>query len=341
MVSPSRPATIGDVAARAGVSKAAASQALSGKGRISEATRARIAAVAAELEYRPNSTAQNLSSARAGIVGVLLPAHSEHLPFSHQLALGALVASEPFRSTVRILTPDLVAPHTPPLRLDGCVIVDPVAADPHVRTVLGWGVPTVCIEPPLDDALTPDAALTSRHDRAVRELLEHLRARGARRIALPVPELGTRWTADYLRGAAEWAAQTGIPVTHIPIAPAAEAAGPELTHEIVAQSSGYDAAIFVSDRAAIAAAFAAATAGRRVGEDFLLASYLDSDYLTAAEPRITAMHLDPAGLGRAAIELLHEVIAAREAGAASVADRVRELIPHVRARASTAGTTRA
>lgn len=332
-----RPATISDVAAQAGVSKAAASQALSGKGRISPATRDRIAEAATALGYRPSSTAQNLSSARAGVVGLLLPAHSENLPFSHQLALGALIASEQFRSTIRILSPELVAAGGPIPRLDGCVIVDPVLTDERVGTVLNWGLPSVCVEPAQNEFPSPNAVLTSRHEIAVTELLDHLRDRGAQSIALPLPELGTRWTEDYLRGASAWSARTNTRVTHIPVPAESEAGDPTIAHSIVAIESSFDAAIFVSDRAALAAAFAATAAGRQVGSDFLLASYLDSGYLTAVEPGITAMNLDPSGLGGAAVTLLHEVIesAANQSGAEEML--IRELTPRLVARASTLG----
>src|SRR5215211_3361841 len=47
-----RRATITDVAARAGVSKATVSVVLSGKGRVKDATRARVLAAAEELDYR-------------------------------------------------------------------------------------------------------------------------------------------------------------------------------------------------------------------------------------------------------------------------------------------------
>jgi LacI family transcriptional regulator len=69
----SRP-TIADVAARAGVSSAAVSAVLNearGNVRVSEQTRTRIVAAAAELGYSPDSAAQALRRRRSGLIGLI------------------------------------------------------------------------------------------------------------------------------------------------------------------------------------------------------------------------------------------------------------------------------
>jgi DNA-binding LacI/PurR family transcriptional regulator len=65
--------TIADVAARAGVSKATASRALSGNGYVSEQTRQRVADAAAELLYVAHSSATSLATGRTQTVGVIMP----------------------------------------------------------------------------------------------------------------------------------------------------------------------------------------------------------------------------------------------------------------------------
>ncbi len=61
----SKKITLEDVAARVGVSTAAVSQALSGKGRMADATRERILQVVEELAYQPDQYAQNLARRHA------------------------------------------------------------------------------------------------------------------------------------------------------------------------------------------------------------------------------------------------------------------------------------
>ena len=58
MMAPAR-VTLEDIAQRAGVSTAAVSQALSGKGALSQATRERILQVVEELSYQPDKVAQS------------------------------------------------------------------------------------------------------------------------------------------------------------------------------------------------------------------------------------------------------------------------------------------
>lgn len=65
--------TIADVAARAGVSKATASRALSGRGYVSDDTRARVADAARELSYVAHSSATSLATGRTQTVGVVMP----------------------------------------------------------------------------------------------------------------------------------------------------------------------------------------------------------------------------------------------------------------------------
>lgn len=65
--------TIADVAARAGVSKATASRALSGHGYVSMETRTRVADAANELAYVAHSSATSLATGRTKTVGVIMP----------------------------------------------------------------------------------------------------------------------------------------------------------------------------------------------------------------------------------------------------------------------------
>lgn len=64
---------IAEVAARAGVSKATASRALSGGGYVSPATRENVRAAAAELGYVPSAGAVGLATGRTQNIGVVMP----------------------------------------------------------------------------------------------------------------------------------------------------------------------------------------------------------------------------------------------------------------------------
>lgn len=64
--------TIRDVARMAGVAKTTASDALQGRGRVSEVTRARVEAAAIALRYRPHAGARDLTLRRSEVVGLLV-----------------------------------------------------------------------------------------------------------------------------------------------------------------------------------------------------------------------------------------------------------------------------
>lgn len=64
---------IAELAKIAGVTPGTVSRALSGKGYVSETTRERIRALAAQHKFRPNALARNLRTQRTGAISVLIP----------------------------------------------------------------------------------------------------------------------------------------------------------------------------------------------------------------------------------------------------------------------------
>lgn len=70
--------TIKDVARLAGVGVATASRALSGNGSVSEDAAQRVRDAAAQLDYRPSSTARALSLQQSGAIGVYVPGFDGH-----------------------------------------------------------------------------------------------------------------------------------------------------------------------------------------------------------------------------------------------------------------------
>jgi DNA-binding LacI/PurR family transcriptional regulator len=78
-------ATLQHIAARAGVTKATVSYALSGKPSVSEEVRARIVAIAEELGYQPDITARSLSTGRAPTLALMVESIAN--PFYPEFAL--------------------------------------------------------------------------------------------------------------------------------------------------------------------------------------------------------------------------------------------------------------
>lgn len=66
-------ASIRDVAKKAGVGVGTVSRALNGSGYVADETKARIQAIAEELDYKPNELARHLFRNRTGIIGIVVP----------------------------------------------------------------------------------------------------------------------------------------------------------------------------------------------------------------------------------------------------------------------------
>jgi LacI family gluconate utilization system Gnt-I transcriptional repressor len=95
-----RPATISDVAAAAGVSRMTVSKVLRGTGRISEATRARVSAIADAMGYVPSSLAGALSSQTSRLVGVLIPSVSDQVYSGVLAGINAVLTPQGYSSLI-------------------------------------------------------------------------------------------------------------------------------------------------------------------------------------------------------------------------------------------------
>lgn len=82
--------TIADVAEALGVSKTTVSRAISGKGRIGDATRLKVLQYIEEHDYQPNVIAQGLAKSRTYNIGVVMPADYclEDMPFFQNCLAG-------------------------------------------------------------------------------------------------------------------------------------------------------------------------------------------------------------------------------------------------------------
>ncbi|MEU3409422.1 LacI family DNA-binding transcriptional regulator [Streptomyces sp. NPDC006670] len=147
--------TIKDIARQAGVSESAVSFALNGKPGVSDATRARIRAVAQELGWQPNSAARALSGERSGAVGLVLarPAHTlGSESFFLRLVSGIQeVLSAAGTALLFQVVEDVEAECAvyrqwwAERRVDGVLVVDPRTRDPRPALLTRLGLPAVVI----------------------------------------------------------------------------------------------------------------------------------------------------------------------------------------------------
>jgi DNA-binding LacI/PurR family transcriptional regulator len=204
--------TLKDVAQRAGVSTAAASQALNDRGSMRPDTRARIKEIAAELGYVPHAYAAALRRGRTMSIGYVVadrgPGDSESrwsIGYARQLtALVREAAAHGFTVTVIPADrEDLVRG----ARLDAIYVADPRESDPVLCEAVRLGIPVVANDLTLPGA-TGVEIRTGYGDAALAGLDLLVRA-GGRRVGLltkhrgrPSDEVGE----DVYRA---WCARTG------------------------------------------------------------------------------------------------------------------------------------
>ncbi|MEU5033474.1 LacI family DNA-binding transcriptional regulator [Streptomyces rubiginosohelvolus] len=359
----SRTVTLLDVARAAGVSKSTVSDALQGSGRVAEATRDRVRAVAEELGYRPNSAARRLRRASTGAVGLHLPATATRLDYYMNLAFGAVERAQEDGLDMVLLAPSGAAGGRIASRVDGLLVIDPAAGDSAVPGLLDAGVPVVTGERYLGPSAGPSAAVVCDNAASLTALLDHVTERGARRPAVLAPSGSSAWATALRATARSWGLAHGVEVAlrTVPFA-ATPAEAEETTRALLTADPAVDAVICAPDGSAPGVLRAATALGREVGTTgggggtdgsngtdggtpgtppesgtvarsgpgLLVAACVDGPATRGAAPPVTAVDLRPAAYGRACAELLCDILADRAAP-----DTVRRHAWSLETRAST------
>lgn len=308
---------IRDVAAAAGVSPTTVSHALSGKGRLPEATRKRIAGIAAELGYRPNVAAQNLVSGKSGLLGIVVsssvgnPFGLGDFDYFIQLLSAATGAAVEWGRALVVeglrSGPDAFGT----VNVDGAIVVDPVSDDPLLDSLDAAGVPVVTTGrrdgPPHNHR--PECWVDNDHYAATGSILAHLKGRGAERIGLVTTTPVTSYVRDVVSGYGDWCAGQGqeqlISVVEGPIN---ESAGFRAAEELLSRADPPDAIYATLDQLALGALHAARERSLDVPGDLMLAGCTDSNVSAWADPPLTAVTLNPEEIGRSAVSSLISLI---------------------------------
>ncbi|MGR0219938.1 LacI family DNA-binding transcriptional regulator [Agromyces sp. ZXT2-6] len=300
-----RPPTLQDVADLSGVSRGTASRALSGGGRVSAETRARVAAAAAELDFSTNSGARNLRRARAGSIGLWLPQGLRFMEYYMNFTLGVVEATNDRELTVSLIPGDFPPGKARSLHVDGFVMADVDGHDELARAILETGRPVVTSELVPHGVPQPTASVMADHAAATHLLLDRLRAGGATSIVVLIPEIDQMWVQGVHAAAARWSAETGVglsfqPLTGIPLATALR----RIVDDLIAARPDVDAIVCVPDGLAVGILSTLQERGRAVPGDIQIVSYVDSATLPIVHPPISALDLRPREAGLRSGQLL-------------------------------------
>ncbi|MBO9512432.1 LacI family DNA-binding transcriptional regulator [Erythrobacter sp. A6_0] len=322
---PSGRPTSFDIAYRAGVSQPTVSRALRGDKSVSAQTRARIEAIAAELNYTVDKNASSLRSQRSNTIALLFfedptPDESMINPFFLAM-LGSITRACADRG------------------LDLLISFQKMEDDWHVRyqdshradglILLGYGDYTL-YRKRLDQlerqgthfarwgSVSSDASgvtVGTDNHAAGRLAGEHLIAAGRRRIAFlgHADEHYPEFRGRYL-GLCEALDKAGIATDSALQADAitTEKAGHDAARSLISSGADFDAIFAASDLIAIGAMRALAEAGRSVPSEIAVVGFDDIPAASLTTPPLSTVMQDIGGAGRALVETLLAQIEGRD-----------------------------
>ncbi len=313
---PQRPATITDVAARAGVSIATVSKALNGRGQVRAETRERVFLAAKELSFQPNALARSLLSGQTRTVGLLTSDSVGR--FGIPVLLGAEDAfgsgemavllcdarGDAIREQHYIRT--LLA-----RRVDGLIVVgESTDARPSISRDLA--VPVVYAYAPSDDP--GDVSFVPDDVDGAAQAVRHLLTLGRRRIAHvtgPTHYQAARDRAAGVLGALE---EAGLPLSggQVLYGEWSQRWGRQAAEVIFRNDPETDAVVCGSDQIAAGLVEAARERGHRVPENLAVVGYDNWEVLsTETRPPLTTVDMSLEMLGRTAAQHLFAAIDGR------------------------------
>jgi LacI family transcriptional regulator len=310
---PEFPATISDVAARAGVGVGTVSRVLNGRSNVRPATRAKVLDAIAALQYRPSPLARNLSLRRTHVIGVVVPFFTSPSAVERVRGIASVLASSPYDLMLFDIESEDRREHAFRLfdrgdRSDGLLLLSLVPPEDEVERLRSARLPCVLVDAPhpafssfvIDDVLGGELATT------------HLIELGHRRIAFvgdkPPDPFRFASSRDRTRGYERALAQADIE-------PHAEYVREGTQSHHVARSIAIDllrlprrpTAIFAaSDAQALGVLDAARILGLRVPEELSVVGFDDID--VAAHVGLTTVRQPLHESGRRGAELLLQML---------------------------------
>lgn len=298
--------TINDVAAEAGVSITTVSHSLNGKGRISQETRRRVAAVAAGMGYRPSASARSLAAGRSGLILITISISGDGAPaafgnFQYYNEMLHAATSEAFDAGYALVAlPDGPSQtgRLEHLEPEGVIVVDPHRGHPLIGYAHDRGIPVVTTgRTPGSD----EPAVDNDHRHAATVALDHLEAMGAKRVGILGPPTDRSYIEDALEAYADWCRERGAEPIIGEATGQSPADGEATAREMLRRRKAPDGIYALIDGLGVGVLRAATVAGMSVPEDLKLVALTESSLCAQADPPLTTLNLNPELIAREAV----------------------------------------
>lgn len=307
-----RRTAISDVAIAAGVSHQTVSRVLNGSSAVRPATRERVLAAMAELDYRPNPAARALASRRSTTVGVVAVESPLYGPTSTLYAVERAARDAGYGVSVTS-----VAAHEPgrtPGAVDrllrqgaaGVVVIAPLAGAGRALSSMPQDVPVVVTQGGAGSHGRVSVDQVGGAARATRHVLDQAGGATVWHVAGPRGWLEAGQRERGWRRTLEKAGCQPPPVLRGDWTPAS---GHAAARELLQRDPDVRAVFFANDHMALGGLRAFQELGRRVPQDVLVAGFDDVPEAAFLSPPLTTVAQDFLSLGAAAVRQLLRAIA--------------------------------
>lgn len=303
-------ATIRDVAKQAGVSVATVSRVLNEKGYVHEDTRQKVEAAIRDLNYTPNEVARSLYKRKSKLIGLLLPDIMN--PYFPQLARG--VEDRLQESDYRVIfgnsdeSREKEQDYIQTFLQNHVVGVISSTNDPEGAVYTGLGIPVVFLDRTSNDS--PSVYADGRE--GGRLAAQELAQRGCRRITVMQGPANVRPAVERFEGAAEALEEKGIPYTILKTTSFSYDEAENWAKTLFLQYPDTDGILASNDIVASAVLREAFRLGKKVPDDVQLIGFDDIPLSRLLTPSLSTIHQPAYEMGRAAAELLIDMVEGRK-----------------------------
>ena len=306
--------TIDDIARELGVSKTTVSRAISGKGRISAATRERVQAYIEKHNYKPTASAKSLAESRTYNLALVLPRDfiKLDLPFI-RMSMSAIVDQAYTLGYNVMLCLDDDTESTPLMRIldyrkvDGVILTRTVEDDHILEMLVKRGIPFATLGSlPLKYAHTALVEADHDHIGGCHAFCKAVLASSDASTALLGNDLNYIVNQSRLSGFRRACQELGIPLERTPIRMGINdlEGCREAVEQLLAQ--GIRRFLCMDEDVCTRTISVLRDNGLTIPGNAQVASLADTEQLKNAEPPVSALHFDSTELARAACrELIH------------------------------------
>lgn len=290
-----KPATIGDVAAAAQVSRATVSRVMNGLSTVDAAIVDRVRDAAVRLNYRPSETARNLSLGRTQTVAVVVPDLGNPMFQAILRGVTRAAAEDGYRVLVGDTQEKSDAERDAAIearrRCDALVLCAPRMDDDSLRDVLATTTPVVIVNRAVEDA--PQVSADYAH--AVNLVIDHLYELGHRHLIYLGGPLAS--ASNQLRMHGLDTAEARYPDLHIDRRTVGTTLDDGWNCADSVLSSDATAAVAFNDLVALGLLSRLRELGTRVPEQLSVVGVDDIPYSRFSDPRLTTVSMPQDELG--------------------------------------------